>query len=158
MNEAIIAPEVVLIDRTGKNLGGMSREQAFFLAHEQGLDLVEVSGQATPPVIRILDFGKERYDREKRTRKQRAKQKSGEMKEIKLSFLMSEHDFQTRIRQAEKFIARGDQIKLGMRLVGRENAFAEQAKEKFIRFAEILKLKVPNITKQGNRLSAILTR
>ena len=85
----------VLIDAKGTNLGVVSREQAFFLADERGLDLVAVSTSSTPPIVRLMDFNKERYEEEKRARKQRVKQKTGEMKEIKLSFKISEHDFQT---------------------------------------------------------------
>ncbi len=146
----------MLIATSGENLGVMSREQAFFLASEAGLDLVEVSGSATPPVIRMLDVGKERYEQEKRARKHKAQQRSGEVKEIKLSFRIEDHDVQTKLRRAERFLAKGDRIKLFMRLVGRENAFADQAKERMEQFASSLGATVESIDRQGSRLTAIL--
>lgn len=145
----------MLIDERGANLGVVSREQAFFLASDAELDIVEVS-HSDPPVVRLMNFNKQRYDLEKQARKQRVKQKSGQIKEIKLSFKISEHDFQTRVRQAQKFQERGDQVKLTMRLVGRENAFSDLAKEKFVRFAAEVGLQTGTITKQGNRMSVVL--
>lgn len=146
----------MLIDVSGTNLGAMSREQAFFLASDAGLDIVEVSREANPVVVRLMDFNKEKYDLEKRAKKQRVKQKSGAMKELKLSFKISENDFQTRIRHAKRFMEHGDQIKLTMRLIGRENAFVDSAKEKFFRFASELGLQTGTVTKQGPRLSTVL--
>ncbi len=155
MNEAITGSTLILIDERGVNLGLMSREQAFFLASDLGLDIVEVSS-GDPVVARLMNFNKQRYELEKQARKQRVKQKSGQMKEIKLSFKISEHDFLTRVRQAEKFLARGDQVKLTMRLVGRENAFASLAKEKFVRFAEAVGRQAGLVSRQGNRLNVVL--
>lgn len=145
----------MLIDERGVNLGTMSRQQAFFLASDSGLDIVEVSA-TEPPVVRLMNFHKQRYELEKQARKQRVKQKSGQMKELKLSFKISEHDFQTRVRQAQKFIERGDQVKLTMRLVGRENAFVPLAKEKFTRFAEAVGMSTGLVSKQGNRMNVVL--
>lgn len=145
----------MLIDDKGVNLGSMSREQAFFLASDSGLDIVEVS-QGDPVVVRLMNFNKQKYDQEKQARKQRVKQKSGQMKEIKLSFKISEHDFQTRVRQAQKFLERGDQVKLTMRLVGRENAFVSLAKEKFTRFASEVGMNAGLVSKQGNRMNVVL--
>ncbi|MBI4185653.1 translation initiation factor IF-3 [Candidatus Berkelbacteria bacterium] len=146
----------MLINVDGSNLGIMTREQAFFLAYDAGLDIVAVSRTTNPVVARLMDANKERYDQEKKARKQRIKQRSGEVKEIKLTFKISEHDFQTRLRHAERFIARGNQVKLTMRLIGRENAFVTLAKEKFTRFATELGLSLGDVTKQGPRLSTIL--
>lgn len=134
----------------------LSREQAFFLAAEADVDLVEVSGGAMPPVVRLLDYNKQRYEDEKRARKSRVKQKTGEMKEIKLSFKISEHDFQTKLRRAQEMLGKGDRIKLFMRLIGRENAFAEQAKERLQRFATELGGTIESLDKQGPRITAIL--
>lgn len=148
----------MLIDDKGENLGVMSREQAFFLADERGIDLVAVSNDPVRPTVRMMDFNKQRYEEEKRARKTRVKQKSGDMKEIKLSFKISEHDFQTRLNHARRFLDRGDQVKLTMRLVGRENAFVDQAKEKFVRFATELGMKTSDVAKQGNRLNTVLRK
>ena len=148
----------MLIDHKGVNFGVVSREQAFFVADELGMDLVQVGSSPTGAIVRLMDFGKQRYEEEKRARKTRVKQKSGEMKEIKLSFKISEHDFQTRLNHAHKFLERGDQVKLTMRLVGRENAFVDAAKAKFTRFAEELGMKVSDVAKQGNRMNTVLRR
>ena len=146
----------MLIDERGENLGAVTREQAFFIASDLGLDVVIVSNKATPPVVRLKDIGKERYELEKRARKHKAKQRSGELKEIQLSFRIDDHDFQTKIRHAQRFLAKGDRIKLFMRLVGRENAFSDQAKEKIQKFAAQLDRSVETIDKQGSRITAIL--
>lgn len=156
MNAAITAPELLIIDTDGQKLGVLSREQAFFIATESGLDLVEVSGGATPPVVRLLDYNKQKYEEEKRARKSRVKQKSGEVKEIKLSFKISEHDFQTKLRRAQEMVSKGDRIKLFMRLIGRENAFADLAKERILRFATELGGTIESLDKQGPRITAIL--
>lgn len=156
MNAAITAPELLIIDTDGQKLGVLSREQAFYLAAEAGVDLVEVSAGATTPVIRLLDYNKQKYEEEKRARKSRAKQKSGEVKEIKLSFKISEHDFQTKLRRAQEMIGKGDRIKLFMRLIGRENAFADLAKERLHRFASELGATIESLDKQGPRITAIL--
>ncbi len=134
----------------------MSREQAFFIASDAGLDVVLVSSRPPTPVVRLKDVGKERYEVEKRARKHKAQQRSGGMKEIQLSFRIDEHDFQTKLRKAKGFLEDGDRIKLFMRLIGRENAFPEQAKEKLHRFAAELGRPVDTLDKQGSRITAIL--
>ena len=146
----------MLIGDDGTKYGVVSRDQAFFLAADMGLDLVEVSAQATPPVVRMIDYNKQRYEEEKRARKHRAKQRVSEVKEIKLSFKMGEHDRHVRLTQAGKFIAKGHRIKLFMRLIGRENAFGEQAKEKLESFATALGAEVEQLSRQGGRVTAIL--
>jgi translation initiation factor IF-3 len=137
-------------------LGVVSREQAFFLAYQAELDLLEVNQTGNKSVVRMVDVGKERYEQEKRARKQRALQKSGEVKEIKLSFRIDKHDFETKINRARRMMSKGDRIKIFMRLVGRENAFVETAKEKIKEFADTLGAQIESIDKQGNRLTAIL--
>ena len=156
VNESIQSAEVVLISERGENVGTVSREQAFFIAHELGLDVVVVSNKSTPPVVRLKDVGKERYELEKRARKHKAAQRSGELKEIQLSFRIDDHDFQTKLRHAQRFLAKGDRIKLFMRLIGRENAFAEQAKQRIQEFATALGKSVDTLDKQGSRITAIL--
>jgi translation initiation factor IF-3 len=134
----------------------MSREQAFFIANESSLDLVVVSNRTSPPVVRLKDVGKERYELEKRARKHKAHQRSGGVKEIQLSFRIDDHDFQTKLRHAERFLAKGDRIKLFMRLIGRENAFAEQAKDKIRQFASQLGRTIDTLDKQGSRITSML--
>ncbi len=146
----------MLIGGDGTKYGVVAREQALFLAAELGLDLIEVSAQSTPPVTRLIDYHKHRYEEEKRARKHRARQRVSEVKEIKLTFKMGEHDRDVRLTQAQKFIEKGHRIKLFMRLVGRENAFADQAKEKLESFATQLGAQVEQLTRQGGRITAIL--
>lgn len=146
----------MLIDESGKSLGVVSKEQAFFLAQDAGLDVVTVSASAKTPVVRLMDFNKHRYEEEKRARKARAAQRTGELKEIKLSFRIDEHDFQTKLRKARSFLERGQRIKVFMRLIGRENAFLSQAQEKIQRFAAELDRAIETTDRQGGRLTAIL--
>jgi translation initiation factor IF-3 len=118
---------------------------------------MELSSPGTvPPVVRILDIGKYQYEEEKRARKQRVQNRGGEMKEVKLSYKIDEHDFQTKLRRAQQFLAKGDRVKVYIQLRGRENIFAEQAKDNVVRFATELGSAIESMSKQGNRITAIL--
>ena len=156
VNELIQSPEVILISETGEKLGIMSREQAFFIANDSELDLVVVSSKTNPPIVRLKDIGKEKYEQDKKNRKQKAKQKSCDIKEIQISFRIDNHDFETKLKKAERFLEKGDRVKLFMRLVGRENAFSEQAKVKIQEFAQKLGRPIESLDKQGSRITAIL--
>ncbi|MBI4022755.1 translation initiation factor IF-3 [Candidatus Berkelbacteria bacterium] len=156
MNEAIDAPQLRLIGHDGTQLGVVVREQAFFLAHDSGLDLVQLSESATPPVVKLMDFKKYQYEEVKRVRHQRAKQRGGDVKEIKLSYKIDEHDFQTKLRKAQKMLAEGDRVKVYIQLRGRENIFAEQAKGHIQRFVGGLGGHIESMSQQRNRITAIL--
>lgn len=158
LNEQIQGDVFMLIDNRGQALGQVSREQAFLLADEVGLDLIQVSSQNNIPVVKMLDWDKIRYKQEKQTKKQRAQQKTGEVKEIKISFSIGEHDLQTKVRQAKKFLTKGHNVKLSMRLIGRENAFAHQAREKFEKFRLNADATLENLQKKGNMIMAILKK
>jgi translation initiation factor IF-3 len=116
----IRVPEIRVIDADGNQLGVMPTEQALELAEEQGLDLVEVSPTARPPVCRIIDFGKFKYEQSKRQRESRKKQHTVHVKEVKFRPKTEEHDYQFKKRHAEEFLAKGNKVKITMMFRGRE--------------------------------------
>jgi translation initiation factor IF-3 len=118
LNEQIRFPEVFVISETGEQMGVMHPRDAMDIARERGLDLVEVAPDARPPVCKILDYGKMRYEKSKRTT---PKAKS-EIKTITLRPKTGEHDLQTKLTHARKFLARGDKVRFQVRLRGRERA------------------------------------
>jgi len=148
-----------LIDNQSQPLGKMSYDQAMWLAYDKGYDLVEVGPGAVPPVCKLIDYNKELYEKAKRARKQRAKQKSSEVKEIKLTYKISEHDLEVRAKRAEAFFSEGDRVRVFIILKGRENIFRGKAFELIEKFKEIVKAnyEIP-IKRVGNIYSAILTK
>lgn len=148
-----------LIDESKNILGEVSREQAFFLAAEQELDLVQVGMRpGDVAVVRMIDVNKERYEKQKAERKQRAKQRASETKEIKLSATIEEHDFQTKVRKAKKFFEKGHNVKVFMRLRGRENLYMNQAEEKVRNFAIETGAILEKIEKRPGNVTAFLKR
>lgn len=141
-NNQIRASRVRLIDENGKQLGIVSREEAFRAAQERNLDLIQVTERVEPPVCKLGDYGKYLYREEKRGRTEH-KQKGGELKGIRLSFNISAHDMETKARQAEKFLKKGDKIRIELRLRGREKALGNFAKEKISKFLETLQNIIP---------------
>jgi len=123
-------------------LGVFNLEEALQLAKERNLDLVQVTEKVEPPVCKITDYGKYLYWQEKKERESKAKG-VGELKGIRISFGISQHDLQTKANLAEKFLKKGNKIKLEMRLKGRENLFSNLAKEKINKFLEILGNLIP---------------
>ena len=121
-NDDIEADPVRLIDRTGRMLGVMALREARLHASEAGLDLVEVSPNAEPPVCKILDYGKFKYDGQKRAAEARKKQKTIEVKEIKMRPGIDDHDYGVKMRSIVKFLGEGDKVKVTMRFRGREMA------------------------------------
>ena len=120
INEDIKVKEVRLIDETGENRGIVSIKEALELADEAGLDLIEISPQATPPVCKILDYGKYKYEVQKRKNEARKNQKVVEIKELKLRPMIDTHDYEVKIKQAKKFLSQGNKVKFTMRFKGRE--------------------------------------
>lgn len=112
----------------------MATPDALRLAQEKGLDLIEIAPTAVPPVCRIMDFGKFKYEREKAEREHGKKQKESELKIIKIGFTTGKHDLELRAGQAKKFLENGDKVKIDMRLRGREKAHGPVAMEKFREF------------------------
>ena len=122
-------------------MGIMPLEDALRQAQERNLDLIQVTEKVEPPVCKIIDYGKYLYRQQKKEKG--AKQKGGEMKGIRLSFNISQHDMAIRAKQAEKFLKEGDKIRIEMRLVGRQKALGDFAKEKVNKFLEVLQGVIP---------------
>lgn len=139
-NDQIRVPNVMLIDEETGERGIVSTAIAKDRARERQLDLVLVAPQATPPVARILDFGKYRYEQEKNDRKQRKAQKANEVKEIRLTALMEEHDRNQRLKKAAAFIADGYRVKLSMRFAGRQMIFRDKGLTTLRAFADALNM------------------
>jgi translation initiation factor IF-3 len=125
MNEAIRAREVRLIDQTGQNVGVVSTADAMARATEAGLDLVEISPDANPPVAKILDYGKFKYQEQKKAAEARKRQKIVEIKEIKMRPSIDDHDYDVKMRAIARFFDEGDKVKVTLRFRGREMAHQE---------------------------------
>ncbi len=122
MNEAIRVDEVRLIDETGDNIGVVGRDDALQRAINAGLDLVEVSPDAKPPVCKILDYGKYKYQEQKKAAEARKKQKTVELKEVKMRPSIDNHDYETKVKAMRRFFDSGDKVKVTLRFRGREMA------------------------------------
>uniref|UniRef100_UPI0030ED9F22 translation initiation factor IF-3 n=1 Tax=Roseobacter sp. HKCC-CH-9351 TaxID=3120341 RepID=UPI0030ED9F22 len=129
-------PEVRLIGAEGENIGVVTPERAIELADEAGLDLVEISPNAEPPVCKIMDFGKFKYEQQKREAEARKKQKVIEVKEVKMRPGTDDHDFDRKVRDAIKFLENGDKVKVTLRFRGREMAHQQLGRELLERVAE----------------------
>ncbi len=119
-NNRINSPEVQVIASNGENLGILNTNEAIAMAKEEGLDLIEIAPNAKPPVCKIIDMGKYKYDAQKKANKAKKKQKKIELKEIKLRPVTETHDYQFKIKHAQKFISKGDKVKFTIRFKGRE--------------------------------------
>ena len=125
VNGEIDSPKVQLIGAEGENLGEMSPADAIALAEEAGLDLVEIAPNSTPPVCKILDFGKFKYQAQKRANEARKKQKTIEVKEIKMRPNIDIHDYDVKMKNMRRFFDEGDKVKVTLRFRGREMAHQE---------------------------------
>ncbi len=125
INEEIRAREVQLIDTTGDNKGAVPIETALQLAEAAGLDLVEIAPNSTPPVCKILDYGKYKFQAQKKAAEARKKQKVVEVKEIKLRPMIDDHDYDVKMRAMQRFFEEGDKVKITLRFRGREMAHQE---------------------------------
>ena len=119
-NERIRAQHVQVISSDGKNLGTLATKEAINIAKEEGLDLIEISPNANPPVCKIIDIGKYKYDLQKKANKAKKKQKIINLKEIKLRPVTETHDYNFKIKNAKKFLAKGDKVKFTVQFKGRE--------------------------------------
>jgi len=131
-------PRVRLVDQDGEMVGVVGRNEAIQLAIEAGLDLVEIAPNADPPVCKILDFGKFKYEAQKKKNEARKKQKVIEVKEIKLRPSIDDHDYDVKMRSMVKFIDEGDKVKVTMRFRGRELAHQELGMNVLIRVRDDL--------------------
>ena len=136
LNEDIRDSEIRLIGSTGEQLGIMSAAQAQRIADEQGLDLVKISPQATPPVCKPMDYGKFRFEQGKREKEAKKNQHVVEIKEIRMSPGIDVGDFNTKLKNAQKFLADGNRVKVSVRFRGREMAHTDIGKDLLVRFAE----------------------
>ena len=159
VNERIRVREVRVIDDTGTQLGIMAPQEGLRIAREKGLDLVEISATAQPPVCRIMDFGKYQYEQQKRARSARKHQKTIELKEIKFRPKVDEHDYQFKKKHIERFLADGDKVKATIFFRGRENAHPEIGRRVLERLVEELRevaMAETEPNKEGNQMHTIL--
>lgn len=158
VNEQILAAEVVVITEEGENLGTMAPAAAIVLAKERGLDLVEVSPQAVPPVCRVTDYGKMQYHQAKQAQAAKAKQKKVETKGVRLGYRTEKHDLFFKKTQAEKFMLKGNKIKIDLMLRGREKAMGDKAKENLLAFVKTITVphKIEENVTRGPRGFSIL--
>ncbi|MBI1327676.1 MAG: translation initiation factor IF-3 [Alphaproteobacteria bacterium] len=136
INENIRAAEIRLIDADGEMIGVVPVSKGIEMAQEAGLDLVEISPNAEPPVCKVLDYGKYKYEQQKKANEARKKQKTVDTKEIKLRPAIGQHDFDVKLRHANEFLEEGHKVKVSMRFRGREMANVQAGKDVFNRFKE----------------------
>ena len=136
INERIRAPEVQVISSDGNNLGTIKTREAVEMAKQEGLDLIEISPNANPPVCKITDIGKYKYDLQKKANKAKRKQKIINLKEIKLRPVTEIHDYNFKIKNAQKFLEKGDKVKFTVKFKGREMQHTELGKDLMNRIIE----------------------
>ena len=136
MNEKIRAREIRVIGEDGEQFGILTVNEALALAAEKSLDLVEISPNATPPVCKIMDYGKFKYEKKKKEKENKKKQKNVVIKEIRIKPHIDEHDKETKISQIKKFIEKEYKVKISLRLSGREKLHAESAVKILDEFAD----------------------
>ena len=160
INEQIRDKEVRLIGENGDQLGVMSAREALKLAEEEELDLVKIAPTAKPPVCKIIDYGKYRYELARKEKEAKKKQKTVEVKEVRLSPNIDTNDLNTKVNNAKKFIQKGNKVKVTLRFRGREMAHMQTSKHILDDFAEMLK-DVAAIEKpaklEGRSISMVLT-
>jgi translation initiation factor IF-3 len=139
INERIRYPNIRLIDTDGGQLGIVTSEEGRRLAEEKELDLVLVSDKSDPPVCRIMDYGKYKFEQEKRAKEARKKQHTADVKEVKMRYKIEEHDYQVRVNNAQRFLKSGDKVKATITFKGREIQHSNLAKALLNRMAEDLK-------------------
>lgn len=138
MNHAIRAHELRVIDEAGNQLGVISKSEALAAAERAGLDLVEVSPAANPPVAKIIDWGKYNYQKTKQLQQQKKQQKSVDIKQIRLGMRIGEHDLEIKLNRARKFLEAGNKVKIMLLYRGRENAHKDLGFVLFDRITEML--------------------
>lgn len=136
VNEGIRAREVRLIAHDGSQLGVKSKREALSLAEQQDLDLVLVAPKAKPPVARIMDYGKYRFEMQKKQKEARKRQKTASVKEVRLSPTIDTNDFNTKVRNAHRFIQKGDKVRVSIRFKGRAITHKDIGRDVLQRFAE----------------------
>ena len=138
-NNRILSPEVQVIASDGENLGIISTNEAISKAKNEGLDLIEIAPKANPPVCKIMDMGKYKYDAQKKANLAKKKQKIIALKEIKMRPVTETHDYQFKVKNAKKFIAKGDKVKFTIRFKGRELQHSHLGNELMTKIKEDMK-------------------
>ena len=136
VNESVRAPQVRLISADGEQLGVVSADQALKIAQEAGLDLVEVAPNAAPPVCRVMDYGKYKYEQAKKLQEAKKKQAQTQVKEVKMRPKIDENDFQVKMRNVQRFLEERNRVKVTVQFRGREIAYAEAGERLLARVAE----------------------
>lgn len=158
-NEAIKAPEVRVIDENNEHVGIMPTAEALAKAREGGWDMIEINPTAIPPVVQFGDYGQFRYQKEKEMRKQKARQKTVEVKGIRLSLRIGAHDLDMRKNQALKFFEEGDRVRVEIILRGRERMHSDRASALISDFIKTLgPVTSDPITKQAGVISTVVTK
>ena len=159
INEEIRAKELRVIDDAGNQLGIMSRQEALDLSEEKKLDLVCIAPKAEPPVCKILDYGKYKYDQQKKEKEAKKKQHTTQVKEIRLSTFIEDHDIMVKAKTGAKFLKEGNKLKVSLRFRGRERDYVDRGMEVMEKFAEAVS-EVGTIEKkpkqEGRNLTMIL--
>ena len=163
VNDKIMAPKVRLLDVEGNNIGVVTIAEARKTAMAAELDLVEINPKSDPPVAQIIDYGGFKYQKEKEIRKQKINSHVSELKGLRLSVRIGDHDLEVRKNQALDFLNRGDKVKAEIILKGRENGRPNLAFDVIKRFIEMIRANIPlrveqETTKQGNKVTAIVTK
>lgn len=161
INRAIRARQVRVIDEDGKQLGIFAIQDALDLAYDRDLDLVEVAPTARPPVCRLLDYGKYRYEQAKKEREARKSQKTSMLKEIRLRPKTDDHDLETKVRRAREFLLDGDKVKVTIRFRGRERSHPEIGQRILEHVLELLQdvaeiERSPSMAEGRSSISAVL--
>ena len=163
-NEKITAPELMVIDEHGTMLGKLTRQAALEEARKREYDLVEVSPKAVPPVARIMDYGSYRYQKAKSERKAKAKAKTIEVKTVKVSSRISDHDIEVRVARAVEFLSEGDKVKIELQLRGREHQHPELARKLITDMVATITARTNKplkteqaLSQQGSRFSTVIS-
>lgn len=162
-NEELDLPEARIIDEDKEFVGVMSTDEAMVIAEEAGLDLVLVSPDANPPVCRIMNYSKFKYENEKKARETRKKAAASrvEVKELKMRYNIDVHDYGVRLRAAQKFLGAGDRVKVICQFRGRENEFRDLGRDMFMRFVDDVGADLCNLdgspSMEGNRMVMLLS-
>lgn len=138
INNRIYAPQVRVVGPEGEQIGILPPKEALTLAREKGLDLVEISPGASPPVCKIVDYGKYRYEQQKKAKENKKKQKLVTVKEVRIRPKISEHDYDFKANHCREFIKRGEKVRIRMMFRGRENIYKNRGKELLLKLAEEL--------------------
>lgn len=138
VNHQITAPEIRVLNEEGEQLGVMKLSEALFLANENGLDLVEIVPHAKPPVCKIIDYAKFKYQQKKAENMQKKNAKKTEVKTIWLSVRISEHDMSVKAKKVDEFLKDGDLVKIELRMRGREQAFADLGRQQLAKFITLI--------------------